>query len=68
VITGYSANNLGLNYDREKYKDMLLDAAETVVGIFGFDRVLFGKAKDRRWWMEIRRNRINDVQAEIGTK
>jgi hypothetical protein len=47
---------------------MLLDAAETVLGIFGFDRTLFGKAKDRKWWMQIRRNRMNDVQAEIGTK
>jgi hypothetical protein len=24
--------NFGLNYDREKYKDMLLDASETVLG------------------------------------
>ena len=47
---------------------MLLDAAETVLGIFGFDRTLFGKTKDRKWWMEIRRNRTNDVEAEIGTK
>jgi len=47
---------------------MLLDAAETVLGIFGFDRTLFGKTKDRKWWMEIRRNRMNDVEAGIGTK
>jgi hypothetical protein len=25
-------NNFGLNYDKEKYKEMLLDATETVVG------------------------------------
>jgi hypothetical protein len=25
-------------YDREKYKEMVLDAAETVLGFFGFDR------------------------------
>jgi hypothetical protein len=31
-ITGDLANNFGLNYDREKYKDMLLDASETVLG------------------------------------
>ena len=47
---------------------MLLDAAETVLGIFGFDRTLFGKTKDRKWWMEIRRNRMNDGEAGIGTK
>ena len=26
-------------YDKEKYKEMILDAAETVLGFFGFDRV-----------------------------
>jgi hypothetical protein len=25
-------------YDKEKYREMLLDAAETVLGYFGFDR------------------------------
>jgi hypothetical protein len=41
-----------LNYDKEKYKDMLLDAAETELGIFGFDPTLHGKPKDKRWRME----------------
>ena len=45
---------------------MLLDAAETVLGIFGFDRKLYGKQKDKRWWMELRRNTMNDVEAEAG--
>jgi hypothetical protein len=45
---------------------MLLDAAETVLGIFGFDRTLYGKQKDKRWWMELRRNAMNDVEAEAG--
>jgi hypothetical protein len=27
-----------LDYDKEKYKEMILDAAETVLGYFGFDR------------------------------
>jgi DNA polymerase elongation subunit (family B) len=26
-------------YDKEKYKEMILDAAETVLGFFGFDRI-----------------------------
>ena len=51
---GDSDNNFGLNYDKEKYKEILLDAAETVLGIFGFDRTLFGKAKEHKWWMEIK--------------
>ena len=45
---------------------MLLDAAETTLGIFGFDRTLYGKQKDKKWWMELRRNRMNDIQAEAG--
>ena len=57
-----------LNYDKEKYKDMLLDAAETVLGIFGFDRTLYGKPKDKKWWMQLRRNAMNDVQAEAGMR
>ena len=34
---------------------MLLDAAETVLGIFGFDRTLYCKPKDKKWWMALRR-------------
>jgi hypothetical protein len=26
---------------------MLLDAAETVLGVFGFDRTIYGKPKDK---------------------
>jgi hypothetical protein len=42
-----------LNYDREKYKEMLFDAAETILGIFGFDRTFYGKPKEKMWWMEL---------------
>jgi hypothetical protein len=27
------------SYDKEKYREMILDAAETVLGTFGFDRI-----------------------------
>ena len=40
-------------YDKEKYREMLLEAAETVLGYFGFDRTLFGgtsRSKNRKWW------------------
>jgi hypothetical protein len=59
------ATGFAVNYDKEKYKDMLLDAAETILGIFGFDRTVYGKAKDKKSWMQLRRNRISDVKAEI---
>jgi DNA polymerase elongation subunit (family B) len=68
VVTVGSGDNFGLNYDKEKYKEMLLDASETVLGIFGFSRELYGKPKDKKWWMELRRNRMNDVQAEAGAR
>jgi DNA polymerase elongation subunit (family B) len=29
-----------LNYDKEKYREMLLEAAETVLAYFGFDRTV----------------------------
>ena len=61
-------HNSGLPYDKEKYKEMLLDAVKTVLGIFGFERTLFGKQQDKKWWMELRRNVINDVKAEAGAK
>ena len=31
-----------LDYDKEKYREMLLEAAETVLGLFGFDRSIYG--------------------------
>ena len=35
-----------LDYDKEKYKEMILDAAETVLGYFDFDRALYGNKKN----------------------
>ena len=29
-------------YDKEKYREMLLEATETILGYFSFDRTLFG--------------------------
>jgi DNA polymerase elongation subunit (family B) len=68
VTAGDWDGNSGLSYDREKYKQMLLDATENVLGIFGFRRELYGKPRDKRWWMELRRNQMNDVKAEARTR
>ena len=54
-MVGISDDNFGLNYDKEKYNEMLLDATESVLGIFGFDRTLYDKPKDKRWWMKLKR-------------
>ena len=45
MTAGISENNFGFEYDREKYKDMLLDSAETILGIFGFDSTIIWKTK-----------------------
>jgi DNA polymerase elongation subunit (family B) len=53
------------NYDREKYLDMLLDSAEAVLSIFGFNRSLFGfdEKKSRQWWSEIYQQRERDIES-----
>ena len=67
-----STNGVGrkLDYDKEKYKEMILDAAETVLGYFGFDRSVYGNKKNvskRKWrWLhELRQERENDIRTEV---
>jgi DNA polymerase elongation subunit (family B) len=54
------------DYDKEKYREMLLEAAETVLGYFGFDRTLYGDSrnKNRKWWHQLREERRKDVETE----
>jgi hypothetical protein len=55
-------------YDKEKYKEMLLDAAETVLGFFGFDRTAYSdikKGRRKRWYEEIREQRVRDIETEM---
>jgi DNA polymerase elongation subunit (family B) len=54
-------------YDKEKYRDMLLEATETVLGYFGFDRTAFGysvKKGNRKWWYALREERHRDIENE----
>jgi DNA polymerase elongation subunit (family B) len=63
------------SYDKEKYCDLLLDAAETVLGYFGFDGSVYRKSgyrgirsnKKKEWWDELREERIKDIEAERGS-
>jgi DNA polymerase elongation subunit (family B) len=51
-------------YDKEKYREMLLEGAETVLGYLGFDRTLFGltnRTKYRKWWHQLRDQRQKDI-------
>src|SRR5881398_2415707 len=40
-------------YDKEKYREMILDAAETVLGLFGFDRTVYGNIKKKKNSLEV---------------
>ena len=58
-------------YDKEKYKEMILDAAETVLGFFGFDRGDYNKLKKNtggrkwNWYQELTEQRVRDVETEM---
>jgi len=54
-------------YDKEKYREILLGAAETVLGYFSFDRTLYGDtshSKNRKWWHQLRDQRQKDIDIE----
>ncbi len=44
-------------YDKEKYREMLLEAAETVLVYFGFDKTVYDgdirKNRNRKWSNEL---------------
>ena len=50
-------------YDKEKYLEILLDSAEAVLSIFGFNRSLLGfDKKKQHWWDEIYHQRERDIE------
>jgi hypothetical protein len=58
-----------LDYDKEKYKEMILDAAETVLCYFGFDRLSMETRKThitrKCWWVEeLIHERGRDIRIE----
>jgi hypothetical protein len=55
------------DYDKKKYREILLDAAETVLGCFGFSRTLYGDTtliRKRKWWHTLREERTKDIETE----
>ena len=51
-------------YDKEKYREMILDASETVLGLFGFDRTVYSQFKKKeigKWYDELREQTSNYV-------
>jgi hypothetical protein len=61
-------NGKTLNYDKEKYREMILDVTETVLGYFGFDKSLYGKPmknrKKKEWYEELHEERTKDIDTE----
>jgi DNA polymerase elongation subunit (family B) len=57
-----------LNYDKDKYREMILDAADTVLGIFGFNRTVYenlgNNRKKRKWYEELHKERTKDIQVK----
>jgi DNA polymerase elongation subunit (family B) len=56
------------SYDREKYREMVLDAAETVLGYFGFDMTVYSNNKTvrrKKWYDELREQRARDIETEM---
>ena len=61
------------SYEKEKYREMILDAAEIVLGYFGFDRTLYGNKKSTgarkwRWLQELKQERERDMNVEMMEK
>jgi DNA polymerase elongation subunit (family B) len=54
-------------YDKEKYHEMLLEAAETLLGYFSFDRTAYGvtsRGKNTKWWHQLREQQQKDIDIE----
>jgi hypothetical protein len=58
--------NEDVNYDKEKYRDILLKSAETVSSFFAFERTAYGDApkKYKKWWQRLREERLRDSDTE----
>jgi hypothetical protein len=52
------------SYDREKYLEMMLDAAEAVLAVFGFNRSMLGfDKKFNLCWDEPYQQRERDIES-----
>jgi DNA polymerase elongation subunit (family B) len=54
------------NYDAEKYAEMALDVAESILGVFGFSRTQLGfKRRQRNFLEELRGERGKEILLEL---
>jgi len=53
-------------YDRDKYAEMLLDVAESILGVFGFTRTQLGfQSHPRNFLEELRGERMTEIMLEL---
>jgi DNA polymerase elongation subunit (family B) len=69
-VTPIENMNSITQYDKEKYKQMILDAAEIVLGFFGFDRTVYSNlkrnnGKRKKWYEELKEQTERDIQTEM---
>ena len=55
-------NGKTLNYDKDKYREMILDAAETVLGYFGFNRTVYSVMNILQGTVERKRNGMTNCR------
>lgn len=62
-VAAYSLIDSKINPDKEKYRDLILDAAEKVLSTLSFTRSIYNQPKpDKRWWMEIVEERWRETK------
>jgi len=66
VVPASIMNDGHRHYDEEEYVEMVLDAAETILGVFGFDRRKLGfQSKPKDFLEELRLDRNQELISEI---
>ena len=69
VIPIKDIGKMNFRYDKQKYREMILDAAQSVLGYFGFDRTAYGDNRNTtprkwRWLQELRQQKEKDIKTE----
>jgi hypothetical protein len=65
--SGYKQQQFHVPQYDKKYKEMVFDAAETVLGYFGFDRSVYGNIKKggKKWFEELGEHQTRDIETEM---
>ena len=68
-VAPYDSPDGRIREDRDKYREMILDAAETVLSTFGFSREVYGfQKKFNNWIDELWEERRREMGMEASTE